>query len=104
MQIDLLQLQNLDNEQSAHLEDLKRSFCAFVSTDYVMGKNLPYWGESAQPSKTHYMMKLVCDVFGIVDHGPNQQYTYLCDKVVHHLNKAVITTITSTRKTIHTTN
>ena len=31
-------------------------------------KNLPRWGESAQPSKTYYMMKLVCDVFGIVDH------------------------------------
>ena len=81
MHINLLQQQDLDNEQSARLEELKKSFCAFVSADYMMGKNLPYWGESAQPSKTYYMMKLVCDVFGIVDHGSNQQYTYLCDEV-----------------------
>ena len=69
--------QDLDEERINHLEAFKKSFCAFVSADYMMGKNLPYWGESAQPSKTYYMMKLVCDVFGIVD----QQYAYLCDEV-----------------------
>ena len=80
-QISMLLQQDLDEERVTHLEALKKSFCAFVSADYMMGKTLPYWGESAQPSKTYYMMKLVCDVFGIVDHGPNQHYAYLCDEV-----------------------
>ena len=71
----------LDTHKLSCLEALKKSFCAFVSADYMMGKNLPYWGESAQPSKTYYMIKLVCDVFGIVDHGSNKQYAYLCDEV-----------------------
>ena len=65
----ILQQQNLTAVKSAELEKLKSEFSAFISADYMMGKNLPYWGESAQPSKTYYMMKLVCDVFGIVDHS-----------------------------------
>ena len=77
-QINVLQQQDLNAQ---NLETLKKDFCAFVSADYMMGKNLPYWGESAQPSKTYYMMKLVCDIFGIVDHGSNKQYAYLCDEV-----------------------
>lgn len=80
-QISMLQQQDLDAQKLTHLQELQKSFCAFISADYMMGKNLPYWGESAQPSKTYYMMKLVCDIFGIVDHGPNQQYAYLCDEV-----------------------
>ena len=79
--ISMLQQQDLDAQKLTQLEALKKSFCVFVSADYMMGKNLPYWGESAQPSKTYYMMKLVCDVFGIVDHGSNKQYAYLCDEV-----------------------
>ena len=65
----------------AELEKLQSEYSAFISADYMMGKNLPHWGKSAQPSKTYYMMKLVCDVFGIVDHSSNKEYTYLCDEV-----------------------
>jgi len=47
-----------------------------------MSKNLPFWGESPQPAKTYYQMKLVCDVFGIVDHSKKlSNYTYLCDEL-----------------------
>ena len=46
----------------------------------MMGKNLPHWGESAQPSKTYYMMKLVCDIFGVIDHSSGKRYAYLCDE------------------------
>ena len=60
--------------------ELKREFSAFISADYMMGKNLPHWGESAQPSKTYYMMKLVCDVFGIVDHSSNKWCAYYCNE------------------------
>ena len=74
------QQQNLTAVKSAELEKLKSEFSAFISADYMMGKNLPYWGESAQPSKTYYMMKLVCDVFGIVDHSSKKRYAYLCDE------------------------
>ena len=73
--ISILQQQDLTAVKSAELQKLKREFSAFISADYMMGKNLPYWGESAQPSKTYYMMKLVCDVFGIVDHSSNKRYT-----------------------------
>lgn len=65
----IMQQQDVTQDRSAELEKLKREFSAFISADYMMGKNLPHWGESAQPSKTYYMMKLVCDVFGIVDHS-----------------------------------
>lgn len=47
----------------------------------MMSKNLPYWGESAQPGKTYYLMKLVCDVFEIVDHLGQKSYTYICDEL-----------------------
>ena len=46
-----------------------------------MSKNLPFWGESPQPEKTYYQMKLV---FGIVDHSKEDResnYTYLCDEL-----------------------
>ena len=71
----ILQQQDLPPVKSAELKKLKREFSAFISADYTMGKNLPYWGESAQPSKTYYMMKLVCDVFEIVNHSSNKRYT-----------------------------
>ena len=67
-------------ESAAELKRLKEVFSAFVSADYMMGKNLPHWGASAQPSKTYYMMKLVCDVFGIVDHSSGKKYVYVCDE------------------------
>ena len=74
----------LDKERTAEedieLESLTDNFSALISADYMMGKNLPFWGESAQPGKTYYMMKLVCDVFGIVDHGLCQDLTYMCDE------------------------
>ena len=76
----ILQQQDLTPVKSAELKQLKREFSAFISADYMMGKNLPYWGELAQPSKTYYMMKLVCDVFGIVDHSSGKRYAYLCDE------------------------
>ena len=61
---------------------LQDSFSAFVSADYMMSKNLPFWGESPQPAKTYYQMKLVCDVFGIVDHSKKaSNHTYICDEV-----------------------
>ena len=68
-------------ERLAELERLQLEYSTFISADYMMGKNLPHWGKSAQPSKTSYMMKLVCDVFGIIDHSSNKEYTYLCDEI-----------------------
>ena len=66
---------------TAELNKLKKTFSAFISADYMMGKNLPHWGSSAQPSKTYYMMKLVHDIFGLVDHTSKIKYAYLCDEV-----------------------
>lgn len=63
---------------------LQSEYSAFASADYMMSKNLPFWGESPQPAKTYYQMKLVCDVFGIIDHskqGRESHYTYLCDEL-----------------------
>jgi hypothetical protein len=76
-----MQQLELTPERSAELKKLQQEYSVFISADYMMGKNLPHWGKSAQPSKTYYMMKLVCDVFGIVDHSSNKEYAYLCDEV-----------------------
>ena len=58
------------------LKVLQNNFHAFISADYMMSKNLPYRGETAQPAKTYYyQMKLVCDVFGIVNHCDGKNYT-----------------------------
>ena len=66
------------------LTELQSEYSAFVSADYMMSKNLPFWGESPQLAKTYYQMKLVCDVFGIIDHskqGGESHYTYLCEEL-----------------------
>ena len=50
----------------------------------MMTKNLPFWGESPQPAKTYYQMKLLHDLFGIVDHskkGTESNYVYVCDEL-----------------------
>ena len=60
---------------------MQKNFSTFLSADYMMSKNLPYWGESAQPGKTHYLMKLVCDVFSIINYCDQEGYTYMCDEV-----------------------
>ena len=44
----------------------------------------PFHTRASWPSPqkhTYYMMKLVCNVFGVVvDHASNMRYTYLCDE------------------------
>jgi len=65
------------------LTELQSEYSAFVSAEYMMSKNLPFWGEFPQPAKT-YQMRLVCDVFGIIDHskqGTETHYTYLCEEL-----------------------
>ena len=48
-----------EERTAVELEGLTDQFSALISADYMMGKNLPFWGESAQPGKTYYMMKCV---------------------------------------------
>ena len=67
--------------ENAMLMTLQEEYSAFVSADYMMSKNLSFWGESPQPAKMYYQMKLVYDVFGIVDHSQQGDYTYLCDEL-----------------------
>lgn len=81
MRIPMLEEQQSTPENRAELNKLKENFSAFVSADYMMGKNLPFWGNSAQPSKTYYMMKLVHDILGVVDHASGIRYAYICDEV-----------------------
>ena len=76
-----MQQLELTPERSAKLEMLQQKYSVFISADYMMGKNLPHWGKSAPPSKTYYMMKLVCNVCGIVDHSSSKEYAYLYDEV-----------------------
>lgn len=80
----LLEKQKRADSENSLLQKLQSEYTAFISADYMMSKNLPYWGYSPQPAKTYYLMKLVCDVFGIVDHsrqGQDSNYTYLCDEL-----------------------
>ena len=48
-----LQQLELNQERSAELKKLQLECLAFISADYMMGKNLPFLGKSAQPSKTY---------------------------------------------------
>lgn len=78
----LLSKENRNRNEEKQLKRLQDTFSAFVSADYMMSKNLPFWGESPQPAKTYYQMKLVCDVFGIVDHSKKaSNHTYICDEL-----------------------
>ena len=62
------------------LRDLKKSFILVLSADYQMGKLLPSWCQSAQPSSTYYFQKLSCDILGIVDHRTGSAATYIFDE------------------------
>jgi hypothetical protein len=53
----LMAKESITAEERAVLDNLTSEFSAMLSADYMMGKNLPYWGDSAQPRKTYYMMK-----------------------------------------------
>ena len=76
-----LKKQNWTKTEEKQLKRLQNSFSAFFSADYVMCKNLHFWGESLQPAKNYYQMKLVCDVFG-VDHSKKaSNQTYICDEL-----------------------
>ena len=46
-----MQQLELTSERLAELERLQLEYSTFISADYMMGKNLPHWGKSAQPSK-----------------------------------------------------
>ena len=50
----LLKKQNRTKTEEKQLKRLQNSFSAFISADYMMSKNLPFWGESPQPAKTYY--------------------------------------------------
>ena len=70
----LLAKEHRTKSENATLEELQGEYSAFVSADYMMGKNLPFWGESPQ---------LVHDLFGIIDYsrqGKKCNYVYLCDE------------------------
>ena len=47
-----------------------------------MGKLLPSWCLSPQPSSTYYFQKLSCDILGIVDHRNGNAATYIFDERV----------------------
>ncbi|KAL0477275.1 hypothetical protein AKO1_005472 [Acrasis kona] len=47
---------------------LKSKLIAVLAADYQQGKLLPFWGRSPQPGETYYFRKLLCDIFGIVNH------------------------------------
>lgn len=79
--------------ENVTFRELQSDYSGFVSADYMMGKNLPFWGESPQPAKTYYQMQLVHDVFGIIDHskkGTDGNFVYICDELAVDL-KLLIT-------------
>lgn len=70
----------LTNEETVHLNGLKKRFTLVLSADFQMCKLVPYWGCSAQPGSTYYLQKLNHDVFGIVDHSTASSTVYLFDE------------------------
>ena len=72
----------LSEEEAQKLESLKNKFNLVCSADYQMGKLIPYWGCTAQPSSTYYLQKLNHDVFGIINHASNLSSVYVFDERV----------------------
>ena len=69
-------------EDEAKLQELRDSFTLVLSADYQMGKLLPSWCKSPQPSSTYYYQKLSCDILGIVDHREGNAACYTFDERV----------------------
>ena len=67
-------------EEDDKLQGLKESFILFLSADYQMGKLLPSWCLSPQPSSTYYFQKLSCDILGIIDRRNGSAATYIFDQ------------------------
>ena len=57
--ISLMSKEHRTEAEDSMLTKLQSEYSAFVGVDYMMSKNLPFWGESPQPAKTYYQMKLV---------------------------------------------
>ncbi len=51
--------------------------CAFQ-----MRKQVPHWGQKAQPGKTYYYEKTMHHMFGIVDSSNSRMYVYVIDETV----------------------
>ena len=73
----LLKNTSRNNLESARLVELQKEYAGFISADYMMTRTSPYWGSTPQPAKTYYQMKLVVDIFGIVDHSSSEKKIYL---------------------------
>ena len=67
-------------EEDDKLQALKESFILVLRADYQMGKLLPSWCLSPQPSSTYYFQKLSCDILGIIDHRNGSAATYIFDE------------------------
>ena len=65
--------------EEQELGGLKDGFNLVLSADYQMGKPLPSWCKSPQPSFTYYFQKLACDILGITDHREGTASTYVFD-------------------------
>ena len=65
--------------EEQELGGLKDGFNLVLSADYQMGKPLPSWCKSPQPSSTCYFQKLACDILGITDHREGIASTYVFD-------------------------
>ena len=68
--------------EEQELKALKDGFILALSADYQMGKLLPSWCKSPQPSSTYYFKKLSCDILGISDHREGHASTYIFDERV----------------------
>ena len=78
----LLKNTSRNNLESARLVELQKEYAGFISADYMMTRTLPYWGSTPQPAKTYYQIKLVVDIFGIVDYSSSEKnFAYLCDEI-----------------------
>ena len=59
------------------LAKLKEEYVCTIDADYQMGKLIPHWGYTAQPSSSYYKQKLSYDNFGVVCHGSPDTFFYL---------------------------
>ncbi len=67
-------------EDIRRLEKIENEITFTLSLDFQQSKLIPHWGNTAQPSETYYLRKLVHNIFAIIDHALSEKTIYVSDE------------------------
>ena len=78
----LTSAENPSQETISELTVARHTFTLVVSADYQQCKLFPHWGRTEQPGSTYYQQKISYDVFGLVDHRDDSNFTWLFSETI----------------------